>query len=368
MEALLSKSLFADLDTSTWFYSGAETPPLKGVHAAVDDYLKLRSDGPGGRDHNSLIEASCKANIARLLGGKPENIGFLSNSSEIISMIAGSIEFRPGDNVVINNLEFPSGVLPWLMLKERGVEVRVVPHRNWQIAPDDILAEVDSRTRLVMASHVSYLSGARLDYRSLYECLKHTDTLLLLDATQSLGAVSVDMNASDFVVCSSYKWLLGLHGLGILAVNPARLSGFIPRTIGWRSVADMFSPQRYNQYELFADSRRFETGYPSYPTVYALEFSTGLLLQAGIDRVEEHILQLGSELTGRLMEKGYEVMTPHEPKHRAGNICVVSGQGAEIAEMLRKERIYLWGGDGRFRVSIHAFNDSGDIERLLRYI
>ncbi|MFK7692732.1 aminotransferase class V-fold PLP-dependent enzyme [Paenibacillus sp. HJGM_3] len=366
MQSLIDKSRFIGLEECTWLYSGAETPALKVAAEAVQTYMRIRSLGPAGRENNARIEASCKANVARLLGGKPEEIAFLSNSSEIVSMIAGAIDFKPGDNVVIHTLEFPAGVLPWLLLKEKGVTVRVVNHTRWQVTPENIMAEVDSRTRIVMTSHVSYYSGARLDYRSLYARLKQTDTLLLLDATQSLGAVSVDMYEADFVVCSSYKWLLSVHGLGILGVNPTRLSAFMPKSTGWRAVTDMFSPNRFESFAFLEDARRFETGYPSYPTVYALNESVQVLLDIGVDRIERHILDLGSELIGKLTELGYEIMTPAESERRAGNICILSDSGDELAAELQERNIYVWGGDGRFRVSIHLFNDSEDIARLLQ--
>ncbi|RAV17900.1 aminotransferase class V-fold PLP-dependent enzyme [Paenibacillus contaminans] len=365
MRSLIGKQAFIGLNDCAWFYSGAETPVLKESADAVQRYLEFRALGPGGREHNALIEADCKKNVAALLGGSPENIAFLSNSSEMISMIAGAVDFRPGDNVVIHTLEFPAGVLPWLLLKDRGVSVRIVRHNRWEVTPEDVLAEVDGRTRLVMTSHVSYFSGARLDYRSLYDRLKQTGTLLLLDATQSLGVVPVDMNEADIVVCSSYKWLLATHGAGILAVNPRRMADFMPRSLGWRGVQDMFGQNRFESFDFLPDARRFETGYPSYPTLYALEASTKVILGIGTDRIAEHVLELGGKLIEGLRHLGYETMTPDEPERRAGNICIVSERGDELANELRKQSIYVWGGDGRLRVSIHLFNDSEDLERLL---
>lgn len=364
MNALINKQSFVGLQDQTWLYNGAEVPPHQGCLDAVADYFNYRSKGPHGRDHNAEIEQACKVNLARLLNGKPSDIALLSNSSEVISMIAQSLDFNDGDNIVINDLEFPSGVLPWVLLKQKGLEVRVVNHRQWSITVEDIMAQVDERTRLVMTSHVSYLSGARLDYRSLYAQLKKTKALLLLDVTQSLGAVSVDMSESDFVVCSSYKWLLSIHGMGILAVNPTRTAAFQPRSVGWRSVHDMFGSDRFESLKFHEDARRFELGYPSYATVYATRFSTGLLLEHGIDQIEQHILTLGSKVIDRLLECGYEVMTPEDPDKRAGNISVVAKEGESIARYLSEHNIYVWGGDGRFRISIHLFNDEEDINKL----
>ncbi|BBH24623.1 aminotransferase [Paenibacillus baekrokdamisoli] len=365
MNALVNKKSFIGLENCTWLYSGAEAPLHQGCQDAINEYISFRGKGPDGRKRNAEVEQSCKENVARLLQGKPSDIAFVSNTSEAMSMIAHSLDFKEGDNVVIHTLEFPSGILPWLQLKNNGLKVRVVQHRDWEISIEDIMDQVDERTKLVVTSHVSYLTGARLDYKELYSELKKTETLLLLDATQSLGAVPVNMNDADFVVCSSYKWLLSTHGLGVIAVNPRRVADFAPRAVGWRSVTDMFSPTRFENFSFHEDARRFELGFPSYPTVYATNFSAGFLLEQGIERIEQHILSLGSRLIEQLTDLGFEVMTPAAPHNRAGNISVASDRGEQIAEMLRVHNIYVWGGDGRFRVSVHLFNDTEDLDKLV---
>jgi selenocysteine lyase/cysteine desulfurase len=364
MEPLIGKQAFIGLDQCTWLYSGAETPALTGVAEAVQQYMRNRSKGPIGRELNDQVEQNLRANLARILHAAPEDIALMSNSSEAIAAIAHSIDFHPGDNVVINSLEFPSGVLPWLSLQAKDVEVRLVDHRDWQISAADILDKVDGRTRIVVASQVSYHTGARLDCQAIYEKLKKTDTLFLVDATQAAGAVGVDARHADYTVVSSYKWLLSVHGLGILALNPERpLPG--PDTAGWRSVSDLFSPHRFSRYTLWNDARRFELGYPAYPSVYAMNYSTGLLLNTGLDAIERHILALGGELIEGLTRLGYNVMTPADPAKRAGNISVIDSNGGKLADELSRKQIYVWGGDGRFRVSIHAFNDSNDVAALL---
>ncbi|MCC3374647.1 aminotransferase class V-fold PLP-dependent enzyme [Cohnella sp. REN36] len=364
MNALLDKKDFIGLNGCAWFFSGAETPTHLGVQAAVNDYLTSRSLGPGGRERNAETERQCKRNLAQLLNGQPEQIAILSSASEAISMAARAIDFRPGDNVVLHALEFPSGVLPWLALKKTGVEVRVVAHKGWEIDEDDLLAAVDGRTRLVMTSHVSFLSGARLDYGKVYERLRQTETLFLLDATQSLGVAPVDASQADIVVCSTYKWLLSLHGGGVLAVNPTRAGNLLPAYVGWRSVEERLGPDRFDGFDFHPDARRYELGYPSYPTVYALERSTRLLLEAGVDRIERHVLSLGGALIEMLRAHGLTVTTPDDPARRAGNISFLHEDAAAVAERLRRERIYVMGSEGRVRLSVHAFNDRADLERL----
>ncbi|MCL6547854.1 MAG: aminotransferase class V-fold PLP-dependent enzyme [Alicyclobacillus sp.] len=362
---LVEKSAFIGLDRCTWLYTGAESPAHHGVADAMMEYLHRRGEGPGGREFNAQVEEACKANIARLVGGDASQVAFLANASEAISMVAQSLGLRAGDNVVIHELEFPSGVLPWLRMRERGLEVRVVPHRNWRISVEDILAKVDERTRLLMTSHVSYLSGHRLDYQRLHLALENTPALLLLDVTQSLGAVPVDIRHADILVCSSYKWLLATHGAGILALNPVRVRDLCPPCVGWRSVQDMFGPERFERFTFHADARRFDLGYPSYPTLSALRFSSALLLNVGVERIERHILELGTRLVEGLKRLGLNVMTPADPSERAGNISFTHEDGEGLAGRLRQEGVLVWGGDGRVRASVHLFNDDGDVEHFL---
>lgn len=363
--SILDKSLFVGLDKYTWLYSGAECPPYSGAIQAVHSYLERRSEGPCGREENARIEEECRENMATLLNGSAQHIAFLSSSSEAFSMLAQSIGLVPGDNIVIHDLEFPSGILPWLNYKDTGVDIRVVLHEEWEISTEQLLEQVDGRTRLVLTSHVSYLSGARIDYKALYRHLKHTSTLLVLDATQSLGVVPVDMNDADFVVCSSYKWLLGIHGSAVLAVNPARTERIMPRAAGWRSVDDQYTDIQAKSFRFYPDARRFQLGYPSYATIYALHHTSKMLQEIGIDRIERHILKLGEWLITSLAGMGHEVMTHSDGDKRAGNICIATPHSEEMADYLRGQDIYVMGGNGRLRASIHLFNDMEDLQRLV---
>jgi len=365
MNTPLNKQDFIGLENVNWLYSGAETPPLKCSADAVQKYFQSRATGPNGRAQNAAKEDSLKNNLSQMLNLAAENIAIGANSSEMFFSLISSLDWQPGDNVVIHTLEFPAGVLPCLQLKERGVEVRVVEHQNWSIDPQQILDQVDERTRLVIGSWVSYLSGARLPYQQVYAALQNTQALFAVDVTQALGAFNFDGMQADFVIGSSYKWLLGTHGAGILAVNPTRTKNLNPLVVGWRGISDMFSDTRFEKFTYHEDARRFETGYPSYPTIWAMEASTNYLLNAGVENCSNHILEMGTLLINSLQENGYQVMTPQEPDLRAGNIALVCPRGEEVSAALAAENIYAWGGDNRLRASIHAFVDQSDIVQFV---
>lgn len=348
-----------------WLYTGAEGPPLAVQAGALATYLANRALASAGRDAHAEVEASLRRRIAGLLGYDAADIALVSNAGEAMNLVAQSIEVKAGDNVVLNDLEFPSVVQPWLRLARKGVEVRVARHTGTELQVADIVSLLDERTRVVAFSHVSYQSGWRHDVEALSRAAAKVGALVLMDATQSLGALPVPADRADVVVCSSYKWLLGGHGIGILAWNRARRSLPEPPSVGWRSVADAFAEDRYQRYRLHADARRFEVGFPSYPTIYALDRSVAWLSEFDADAVSHHILTLSGRLVDELAERGFDMLTPTDPARRSGNVSIRAARGAELAEYLAAEGIHCWGGDGRLRASLHLFNGDSDIDRLL---
>jgi cysteine desulfurase / selenocysteine lyase len=348
-----------------WLYTGAEGPPLAIQAEALNTYLANRALASAGRDAHAEVEARLRLRLARMLGYDAGDIALVSNAGEAMNLVAQSIEMQPGDNVVVNDLEFPSVVQPWLRLAGKGIEVRVARHAGPELPAADIVSLVDERTRVVAFSHVSYQSGWRHDVDALSEAATQAGALLLMDATQSLGALPVPAARADVVVCSSYKWLLGGHGLGILAWNRARRPLPEPPSVGWRSVADTFAADRFQHYHLHDDARRFETGFPSFPAIYALDTSVAWLGDFDAAAVLDHILTLSGRLVAELAGRGCELLTPAEPARRSGNVSFGSAAGAELASYLAAEGIHCWGGDGRVRVSLHLFNGDDDIDRLL---
>jgi len=366
-QALAPRSDFLGLDGVTHLYTAAECPMLAAGAAALQEYAAQKSRAEAGRAHHAAVAQSAKAAVGRLLGVAPEEIAFVASASDGINQVCGAIDFKEGDNVVVNDLEFPSVTLPWLRLKGRGVEVRVVRHRRWDIPTEALLEAIDGRTRLVALSHVSYVTGLRHDVGAVAGRLRERSAggLLLLDATQSLGVLPVPAGEADFVVSSSYKWVLGTHGLGVLYWNRSRRPDFEPAAVGWYSVENLFAPDRYERFTLKPDAGRFETGYVNFPAIYALGRAVPYLLDVGIDRAAEHALALGDHLVEGLTRLGLAVMSPRERARRGGSVAFAHERAAEIGPALAERHIHVWAGDGRVRASTHVFNDGADVERYL---
>jgi cysteine desulfurase/selenocysteine lyase len=364
-EALVPRADFVGLEGMTHLYTAAEGPMLVAAAEALQRYAAQKPRADAGRAHHAVVAEACKATLGRLLGVAADEVALVASASAGINQVCGALDFRPGDNVVINDLEFPSVALPWLRLKPRGVEVRVVRHRRWDIPTAALLEAVDGRTRLVALSHVSYVSGLRHDVEAISSGLRRSGALLLLDATQSAGVLPVPAGAADFVVASTYKWLLGTHGLGVLYWNRSRSPDFQPAAIGWYSVEDLFASDRYERYTLKPDAGRFETGYVGFPAIYALERGVSTLLAAGPARIADHALALGARLIAGLGRLGLEVMTPAAPERRGASVSFAHQRAGELGHALAERNVHVWAGDGRVRASTHLFNDEADVERYL---
>ncbi len=362
---LIPKSDFLGLDQITHLCAGAETPTLKSHRSAIDRFFQDKSSGAAGRDRFLEAYDLCKQRIATLLGVSPEEIAFLSSSSEGINLLAHSLKWSPGDNVVVCDLEFPSDILPWTRLQDRGIDIRIVPHRNWSISPSDLGGAIDAHTRVVAVSQVSFLTGQRLPLEELAEVVRPSNALPSVDATHAAGVVEVQASHADILVSSCYKWLLGVHGLAIFYCNKRRQPDLEPPFLGWHTGTSFGDWQDPTHYSMRPEAARFEAGNPSFIGIYVLNNALDRLLEIGMPRIEAYITVLADRVWNGLQELGFELMTPQDGSRRAGNVCFATPNSEAIAEWLEQKGVLVWPGSGRVRVSTHLYNTEQDVDRLL---
>ena len=216
---LIDRREFVGLEGVTHLCTGGEAPWLRSHTAACERFGAMKSGGMAGREEMFRIGERARARAARILGVAPDELAFLAHSSEGLNQAVRSVEWRAGDNVVFADLEYPSLVYPSAMLRERGVEPRVVRTRGHYLSLDDLAAHVDRRTRLVLVSLVSYLTGQRLDLARCADIVHGAGARLAVDATHAAGVVPVPGEVCDFVVSSCYKWLLATHGVGLFGYS-----------------------------------------------------------------------------------------------------------------------------------------------------
>ncbi len=366
MFQVMNKQLFPRASELCYLDTAAEGLPPAFSEEALIAYWRLKSSGSPGRAKLYEVQAETEAAAARLLGTSPENVALLSNSSEALNLLANSLDWQPGDEVLVSDLEFPSNVVVWLRLKALGVKLVVLPTHGGMLTLNDWVRHLTNRTRLVSVSQVSYKTGTQLPYLSeLSDAAHSVGALFCVDATQALGRVPVTVQGVDYLVASSYKWLLGTHGLGVTYVAPAVREWLRPSTAGWYSVESVFHPQRFESFTPKGCAGGLQAGMPNFPAVFALKAGINYLLSIGVEHIDAELRPLVRTLRTGLTGLGLDVLTPADPACASGIVSFECHDPESKAAWLAERNVVVWGGDGRIRVSLHVYNDEEDVHRCL---
>jgi selenocysteine lyase/cysteine desulfurase len=362
----IDKSLFPRATEVVYLDTAAEGLPPATVKAAIDRYIEAKGRGTPGRSCLYAVERDAIAAAARLLGTEPANVAFLAHASDGLNQLANSIEWVPGDEVLLTDLEFPSNVVPWLRLRERGVNVRVLNSQQGIVELDTIVSAITPKTRVVSVSYVSYKTGTRLNYLTdLAKAAHASAAIFCVDATQALGRLPVPLEGVDFLVASSYKWLLGIHGLGVVYVSPELHDRMRPSTVGWYSVENLFAPDRFERFEWKRGAAGLQAGMPNFCAIFVLEEALRCLLQVRIECIEASLRPVVSRLHGGLEELGLQLLTPPHSELASGIVSFRYPDAEQLGTQLEREGIVVWAGDGRVRASVHLYNDLADVNHLL---
>jgi len=363
------KDLFPTARQMTYLDTAAEGLPLPQGEEAFAQYVSAKARGTPGRRELHAVEAETRAWAGRLLGTDGANVAFLGCASDALNLLALSFDWRAGDRAIISDLEFPSNVLPWVRLRATGVEVVVVPGRNGALREEDVLEQITPRTRLVSLSLVSYKTGAYLTCVPQIAARAHAvGAAISVDATQALGRCPVSLEGVDYLMSSSFKWLLGPHGLGIVYIAPEFRKQFKPASVGWYSVKDLFSRNRFTGYELKDGAACLGAGMPNFPSIYVLRRAIEFLLQVGVERIQRELKPVVERLREGLAELGLELLTPSGAGLASGIVAFVHPRAAEIGAQLEQNGVIVWAGDGRVRASVHLYNDMSDVARYLNVL
>jgi cysteine desulfurase / selenocysteine lyase len=345
---------FAIPDGITHVCAGGETACLRRHADALLRYVSDKSSGMAGRVAQEEQIARARTGAARLWGVAPADIGFVSNVAEGVSMLAESLDFRPGGNIVIDANEYPSVVGPFL----RRTTVRQVHG----MAPDRYTAAVDARTRVIAVSYVSYLTGERLDLHALRRLADRVGALLVVDFTQAAGYTPIEASVADFAFSACYKWLLGITGVALAYWNRARQPDWAPLSAGWYSFAP--GARGYDPPPaLRDDALRFTRGNPAHAPVYVLAEALDYLAGFDMAAVQAHVHGLTVSMLDRCAAAGIPVLTPADPARHGASVCVSTPDSVRLVDALAARGVYAWSGMNRIRFSFHGYNDEADVGR-----
>lgn len=331
-------------------------------------------NGPLYYERWSATESALRSRARTLLNApSEEDIALLKNTSEGLSIIAYGLPWQAGDNIVTTGQEFPSNRIVWESLADQGVDLRQAEIGAAPVSgtePEDALfALADERTRMITVSSVQFASGLRMDLARIGAfCRKH-DILFCVDAIQSVGALSVDVESvqADVVVADGHKWMLGPEGVALFYTRPEVRDRLRLTQYGWHMVEALGDYDR-KDWSIARSARRFECGSPNMLGIHGLDASLELILELGIKNVERSVLDNSRYLID-LIEAAddLELMSSGDEARRSG-IVIFRRSGADTARLfraLRESGIQCAPRGGGIRYSPHFYTRRAQLERAI---
>lgn len=360
---------FPTLAGMTYLNTAAESIPPRCTGEAIHAYWEDKLKGMKGRDgHFAQVEA-CREVCGRLLGLDKTEVSFCSCSSEAYNLLASALNLRPIDEVVVNDLDFPAGVTPWLRAVETPT-VKVWKAVDGVLELDALASLLNERTRLVQVSLVSFYNGHRLLWRIFRDTVRRfaPNAMLAVDVTQALGRVVLDCEGADIIISSTHKWTLGIHGGCIIGIPVDRAAKLTTHAGGWLHLQNAFEPDRFVRAVPKTGAASFSVGMPNFVALYALNASLRYLEGVGIAKIAEHADRLTAHVEEGLRGLGLKLMCPWNPKNASGIVAFQHPNSAEIHATLELENIHVMHHAGRIRVAVHGYNTEADAEKLVKVL
>jgi cysteine desulfurase/selenocysteine lyase len=367
-------------------HAAGSVPPVP-VLDATRDYLKelgrLGPVNPAFYDAASETTKETKKKLARLLNASDmDEIGFTKSGSEAIGQVINGLRWKKGDEVVTSVLEITPGYLPLVRLQQQnGVRLRTIGiDRRGLLNLRALERAINKKTRLVVLMHLSNSIGTLQPLDEAKKLIKESNALYLVNASQSLGQIRVDVNelGCDFLVAPCRKWVRGPQGLGFLYCRKELIDDMEPSHISW-TTTKWISPSRYRH---LPTAERFEAGELNFGTVRAFNRALDYLDEmGGIDSVRNRIQDLTSYLLNKLRaSKDVEVYGEAESRIRGGIVTFDKKNVSPdtVWKQLEKEGLVIEAGnfaaplvlktfhrDKWARICVHYFNNTEDIDRFV---
>jgi selenocysteine lyase/cysteine desulfurase len=363
------RAQFPGASVETYLNAAAIHPLGTFAADAIEQTMafRMRGAGPGRADFGTDKQNDLKVRFGKMIGAKASEIAFTSSTSdgENIVVLGLDLPKRKG-NVVIDELHFTSSLYLFRELEKKGVELRIIKHRDWAIDVKDVERAIDRNTRLVSLALVSNVNGFMHNVKAVSDIAHAHGAYVFTDIIQAVGAVPIDVRSLgiDFAATGTYKWLMGERGFGFLYVRDEHQGTVLPTTrYGHRQVAN------FNRAELtwepLPGAAMYESG--NIPVLLAAAVSAGIdyVNGLGIDKIRAHAKQLTDRLQAELPPLGYKPLTPRDTATPI--VAFALKDTAATAKTLQAGKVAgtIIANENRLRLSVSVFNTHEDIDRAV---
>ena len=380
-DVLTIREDFPVLSDVIYLDNAATTQTPKQAVSAMLDYFYKYAANHGRGAHRLARETTnhyedAREIVASFFNMGVENTVFTKNATESINIVSRGFPWKKGDHVIVTLVEHHSNLLPWMRLKDMGVDVTVVtPDIQGMVDPDDIRASINENTKLIAINHVSNVFGSIQDIKKIASIAREHGVKILVDGSQSAGNMPVDISSldPDFFVCPGHKGLLGPQGTGVLYMKEP--DGIEPVFLG----GGMVSSVTPDDFKMEPSPAKFEAGTPNISGVIGLGRAIEYVSELDVAQIERYETSLAKETAVRLAEmEGVDV---YGPENRAGVVSfnIVGMNAHDVAMILDQTRsicvrsgyhcampgIGHLGVNGTVRASFGLYNTEDEVETLI---
>ena len=375
MKPLVSPSDFPS--TSTFCYLNAANVSLTYNKAKIVNEKWFEDVSLNGSNNfTEKVEESVFNQLhktaASFVNAEPYEIAGGSSATELLSSLAWSIYPKKGKNIVSTSSAFPSTVYPWSRVAANtGAEIRLAESKNGYSATDAIISLIDKNTSVVCISHTEFSNGHTYDLEVLSELAHKKGAIFVVDATQSAGAIPIDVkkNKIDVLVAGSYKWLCGPFGSAFMYIRHNLAKRLSPGLVGFRSHKNMWDLDaarlRYND-----NTSKFEFSTLAFGCILGLTESLNYLNNIGIEKIYKYNVFLTDCLIEGLKKADAKIISSDEGKYRSPIITAKfkNKDSESIINDLRCAKIFISQRKEWVRFSPHFYNTLEDIDFVISEI
>jgi selenocysteine lyase/cysteine desulfurase len=352
------------------------SPQLKSVTAAGLDAVRIKATPWTITGANWFSSAEELRTLAgKILGTGADSVALVPAVSYGMAIAAANVTINAGDSIVLLARAFPSNVFTWREAARKHNAHLVTVEREpgsggWTEA---VLRAIDNRTALVCVPRCHWTDGSIVDLDRVGERARQVGAALVIDASQSLGAVPLDIGRiqPDFLVSVGYKWLLGPYGLSYLYASPKWQQAGVPIEHSWMTRRGSNDFTRLVDYcdEFQPGARRFDMGqFTQFVLAPMAAAALQQILDWGIASIEQSLSRLTDEIAQRALAAGYEVAPAEQRSRHMIGIRFRNGLPAKLPAALAAAKVYVSIRGDSVRVSPHLYNDISDIDRLFAAI
>ncbi len=322
--------------------------------------------------------------VAKFIGARGrEEIIFTRNTTESLNLVAHSLNLKKGDEVIITEMEHHSNMIPWMMLKDKGVKLKFLEvDKNGEIVLDKLPSLITKNTKVISCVHMSNFLGTINPVEKIGKIAKENGIIFVVDGAQSVPHMPINVKKinCDFLAFSAHK-MCGPTGIGVLYGKKEILENMKPFLGG----GDMINEVDYEGYTTHTLPWKFEAGTANIADGYAFGVAIDYLSKIGMDNIWKHEQKLTKFVLEKLMQmKNVEIYGPLDWKKRGGlvsfnvkgmeahdvagildnraNICVRSGH--HCAMPMHKKL----GVNGSVRASFYLYNTEKEIEVFIKHL